>query len=175
MLTLLAVLVMLMVIFGFSAENAVLSSERSGSITMRILDAASRWFHIKISQSAARGWQKILETPLRKSAHFMEYALLSYLVNWHMLAAKMYKEPDFFIKNRKQAITILKRELCLGLLFCVCYAISDELHQLFVPGRAGRLFDVCVDGAGACFGMVIFLTMPLQKVTMIRKERKDAL
>ena len=61
MLTLLAVLVMLMVIFGFSAENAVLSSERSGSITMRILDAASRWFHIKISQSAARGWQEILE------------------------------------------------------------------------------------------------------------------
>ena len=87
----------------------------------------------------------------------------------------MYKEPDFFIKNRKQAITILKRKLCLGILFCVCYAISDELHQLFVPGRAGRLFDVCVDGAGACFGMVIFLTMPLQKVTMIRKERKDAL
>ena len=115
MLTLLAVLVMLMVIFGFSAENAVLSSERSGSITMRILDAASRWFHIKISQSAARGWQEILETPLRKSAHFMEYALLSYLVNWHMLAAKMYKEPDFFIKNRKQAITILKRKLCLGI------------------------------------------------------------
>ena len=39
----------------------------------------------------------------------------------------------------------------------VLYAVTDELHQIFIPGRACRFFDVCVDAAGALAGIVFCL------------------
>jgi len=39
------------------------------------------------------------------------------------------------------------------------YAASDEFHQTFVPGRAGRLLDVVVDWLGA--GLALLLAMRL--------------
>ena len=36
-----------------------------------------------------------------------------------------------------------------GLVFSVFYAMTDEYHQTFVPGRAGAWTDVLLDGAGA--------------------------
>ncbi len=37
----------------------------------------------------------------------------------------------------------------------LAYAISDEYHQTFVPGRHGRLSDVGVDAAGICLAMLL--------------------
>ena len=37
------------------------------------------------------------------------------------------------------------------------YAASDELHQLFVPGRSGRFTDVCIDSLGGMAGIVFCL------------------
>jgi VanZ family protein len=34
-------------------------------------------------------------------------------------------------------------------LFCLCYGISDEFHQSFVPGRNPSGFDVLADACGA--------------------------
>ncbi|MBZ0266358.1 VanZ family protein, partial [bacterium] len=57
-------------------------------------------------------WDKVI--------HFGLYFVLGLLTYRAML-----KEP--FIKNKSPWIAIL---------FCVCYGILDELHQLFVPGRS---------------------------------------
>ena len=38
-----------------------------------------------------------------------------------------------------------------------CYAASDEIHQIFVPGRAGRFTDVCIDTLGGVLGIAFFL------------------
>ena len=35
----------------------------------------------------------------------------------------------------------------------VLYACTDEIHQTFVPGRAGMLTDVLIDGGGALIGL----------------------
>lgn len=35
------------------------------------------------------------------------------------------------------------------------YAATDELHQAFVPGRNGALFDVCLDSVGIAAGVLI--------------------
>jgi VanZ family protein len=41
--------------------------------------------------------------------------------------------------------------------FTVAYAISDEVHQAFVPGRTARWYDVAVfDLAGVCMGYVLW-------------------
>ena len=42
------------------------------------------------------------------------------------------------------------------LLFCACYACTDEFHQLFIPGRSGEIRDVCIDCLGACIGFLLF-------------------
>ena len=63
---------------------------------------------------------------IKKTAHFFEYFIL--LVLWVRALGR---------KNFVIAIGI-----------SLLYAFSDETHQLFVPGRTGRLRDVAIDGAG---------------------------
>ncbi len=41
--------------------------------------------------------------------------------------------------------------------FVILYAVSDEVHQLFVPGRGGQLTDVIIDTAGAGAGLGIYM------------------
>ena len=45
------------------------------------------------------------------------------------------------------------RRALLALALTVAYAISDEWHQTFVPGRHGQWFDVGVDTLGALLAM----------------------
>ncbi len=42
------------------------------------------------------------------------------------------------------------------------YAVTDEIHQLFVPGRAFQLTDLCVDLAGIIFGTILFCLIAKQ-------------
>jgi VanZ family protein len=46
----------------------------------------------------------------------------------------------------------LFRTLILSIVIVLCYSISDEIHQHFIPGRAMRIFDVCVDLSGIVTG-----------------------
>nr|WP_303652818.1 VanZ family protein [Paludisphaera mucosa] len=41
------------------------------------------------------------------------------------------------------------RRIPIALAFCVLFAISDEYHQTFVPGRGGTWTDVAIDVSGA--------------------------
>lgn len=75
---------------------------------------------------------------LRKNAHFFAYLVLGALVANGLRSCNVngYK--------------------CIGfaLLICVLYAISDEIHQLYVPGRGGQVKDVIIDSAGALVGIL---------------------
>lgn len=68
-----------------------------------------------------------------KTAHFVAYAILAWLW-WRFLAPQ--RQCDWGVLLGAVALTAL-------------YGISDEIHQLFVPGRHGRLADVFFDTAGA--------------------------
>jgi VanZ family protein len=46
-------------------------------------------------------------------------------------------------------------EVGLALAIVFLYAASDELHQVFVPGRTGQISDVVVDVAGAGAGLTL--------------------
>jgi VanZ family protein len=80
---------------------------------------------------------------MRKSAHFIAYLILGFLVSHAM-------------KNNTSNACIWKRR-GTSLLFCVAYAISDEFHQLFVPGRGPLLKDVIIDGSGATIGILLYI------------------
>jgi VanZ family protein len=55
---------------------------------------------------------------------------------------------------------VWEREISLKLILfsvvlCLGYAVSDELHQLFVPERAFQLQDLLVDGGGILVGILL--------------------
>ncbi len=81
-----------------------------------------------------------MEFPIRKSAHALEYAMLGFLLTGAFYTA-FWKKKNFFYPW----------------IFTVCYAATDEFHQLFVPGRSGQLRDVCIDATGAFVGVLIGL------------------
>jgi len=58
------------------------------------------------------------------------------------------------------------------MLFGILYAITDEIHQLFVPGRTSSPLDVGIDSLGIVTGIVIFLivTKILEKKLFYMKK-----
>lgn len=76
---------------------------------------------------------------VRKAAHMLEFTGLSLLVNIALWQTRKKKETAFAI-----ALTSL-------------YAVTDELHQVFVPGRSCQLSDWAIDTAGAILGAICFL------------------
>ena len=52
-----------------------------------------------------------------------------------------------------------RKEMFLPWLIAALYAASDEIHQLFVPGRSGQLSDVILDSAGALEGVAAFTVL----------------
>ncbi|NMP37531.1 MAG: VanZ family protein [Clostridiales bacterium] len=43
----------------------------------------------------------------------------------------------------------------LTLIAASAYAVTDEIHQIFVPGRAFQVFDWLVDTSGAAAGVLV--------------------
>jgi len=71
--------------------------------------------------------------------HLFEYAVLA------VLLARRSARGGF---SRSQAFSVL------GL--SILYAMTDEFHQTFVPGRTGVWTDVVIDGLGAVAGLWLF-------------------
>jgi len=62
-----------------------------------------------------------------------------------------------------------KRVLIGGsFLFCILYALSDEFHQVFVPGRDPKLSDVLVDSAGTGLGIGLYVMVGIVKMRYSR-------
>ncbi len=98
---------------------------------------------------------KVLNSPLRKCMHASVYLVLAILVANALLIGK----------------TKLKYALIFSFLISFLYACSDEIHQLFVPGRSGELFDVFIDTCGASLGIIIFY---LFYRLYLKKKRQSA-
>ncbi len=49
-----------------------------------------------------------------------------------------------------------QKPLKYSLIISICYALSDEFHQSFVPGRVMGLADICFDTAGVFLGYLLY-------------------
>ena len=83
---------------------------------------------------------------LRKIAHIAEYGILAFLV-WRAI----------FHSTK----TILSRTYAWSGALSLLYAISDEIHQSFVPTRHASIFDVLIDGVG--IGLMLYFLMVRRK------------
>lgn len=79
----------------------------------------------------------ILDSLLKKGGHVLAYAVL----------ARLYLRA----LRRGEPVSGRLRLFSLGL--AVLYGISDEIHQLYVPGRDGSPVDVVIDSIGAALSM----------------------
>ncbi|WAM33950.1 VanZ family protein [Caldicellulosiruptor morganii] len=123
------VFVWMAVIFYFSSQEGAISHQKSFSIAIfaeRIIEfIAGRDF---ITSANRKGFEFLI----RKIAHVTEYFILS------MLFYKAFFESG---KSTRQCFV-------LTAIFSVLYAISDEIHQIFVSGRGPSPVDVMIDSIG---------------------------
>ena len=47
------------------------------------------------------------------------------------------------------------KAVAVALAICVVYGITDEIHQIFVPGRAFQVSDLAMDAAGSIIGICL--------------------
>ena len=129
---------LMIVIFYMSAQDASASERHSGTVD---------WYIAKTLHADFEEWpldEQIeyvegIDHPVRKVAHGLEYMLLGMLLTGAIMPAKAI------------AITKATQPLVIG----IAYAISDEVHQSFVPGRSCQFTDVCIDSGGVLVGVTI--------------------
>ena len=93
----------------------------------------------------------LLDLVVKKGGHMLGYGLLA-LAYWYGLRFE-------------------KRRGWLALLFAVLYAISDEFHQSFVPGRHPGWVDVLVfDGGGATIALTCVYRWLVRKKGLFKSE-----
>ena len=139
------VLTWIIIIFVFSSQPAVISDEKSK-------------FVIKIFEILGLNlnsiWGNLADYIERKISHFLEYLIL-----FTLLFNAIYDKIN------------LKKAIFISLLTVFLYACSDEVHQLFVPGRAGRFTDVMIDTSGGAMGALIqYIRIRIRKDKKVKQQ-----
>lgn len=129
----------MIVIFLFSQDPGASSSDKSDTIATFIVNVISNITGNDYSDTLSEKIENCVFI-VRKSAHFLEYFILGVLI---INVLKDYKVLSIKI-------------FILSILFCLLYAISDEVHQLFIPQREGRVLDVLIDTSGSIIGVSIY-------------------
>lgn len=141
-------------IFYFSNQVADVSSTSSGRIVNFIANLLP---FIKNMPEAEKEviCSEVLQPIVRKTAHFSIYALLGF---WIINFALTYRGSDY-------------KKVLWSWIFGTVYAITDEIHQLFIPGRSGEIRDVCIDLLGVLTGiLVVVIIMYLYKRINIKRQ-----
>ena len=89
-------------------------------------------FFLSHQPDLSSGLPKIWDFVLAKSAHFLEYVLLTFLL----------------IQALKEHQLTKKKILILAIVLAIGYALADEYHQSFILGRNASLRDVAIDSLG---------------------------
>jgi VanZ family protein len=114
----------------FVASSGWFAGPRTESVILPVL----AW----IFPSADLHTLHVLHAFLRKLGHFTEYAVLGLLI-----ARALRDERGWQLHHALMSI-----------MLAASYAVTDELHQHFVPGRTAAGGDVLIDALGAVTGQI---------------------
>ncbi len=126
------VIIWMVVIYLLSAQSAEDSDLLSTGFT--------NWNYLLLNSIFPNLSFETLHAIIRNLAHFTIYLVLGVL----LLNALNHNE-------QKQSFNF-----ALALLISFLYAITDEIHQIFVSGRAGQIYDVLIDFLGSLIGIKAF-------------------
>lgn len=141
---LISIILTSLIIFEFSNQNANDSKEVSGKITEKIVNI---FYDMNFDKNKA-------ESIIRKIAHYSIYTLLGFEI---MLFISTFKIKEF-------------DRISFSLIGGMIYAMLDEIHQAFVPGRGALITDVILDTLGVITGIFIsLLIIKLYKIIKLIK------
>lgn len=142
-----AALITAAMIFYFSAQKAVDSAALSDQITLRIAPII-RPDYFQLAPEVQRSYLELLSSVIRENAHFCEFMLLGF----NLMAWLRLRDPSAPVRRC--------RLWAWGI--ATAYAVTDELHQLFVSERVCQVVDMLIDSAGGLVGTfvaVVFLSL----------------
>lgn len=137
-------IIWLLIIFLFSAQESDKSLNTSEHVIIKTVET------IKGEKLTEKEKDILIDKFLfivRKSAHFFLYFILGIFV--------------FFIAKNVWGLT--RTSFIYTIIFCLIYACSDELHQLFISGRTARILDVLIDTSGSLLSTFILFTLHIIK------------
>ena len=129
------------VIFYLSHQPAEESAELS-LVVMNGIFAVFAWLAEFLGHEA-----------FRTLAHGLEYCGLSALL-FHAFLQTTGKSKPF---------------ACFAV--AVAYAVSDEIHQIFIPGRAFQISDMLVDATGAAAGIAVCVLLYIIVLRIIKSRK----
>lgn len=122
------------VIFILSHQPGAVSSGLSSGVTE---------FLLNLSQGIFKGIDteiNEIQFLVRKNAHFFAYLILGILL----------------LNAIRKKGSLQLQDIFLAIITAILYAVSDEIHQLFIDGRSGEVRDVMIDSAGAGIGIGLY-------------------
>lgn len=148
---LVAIVLCMALIFSFSMETASESTETSDGFIRTLLETFDGGFG---DLSPAEQLVKVRSFShfARKTAHFSIFGVLGLLVASAVSAYRLG----------------LRKTVGISLVVCALYAVSDEVHQYFVSGRACMVRDMLLDTCGACCGIALVCLL-----LYIRRTRRE--
>lgn len=131
-------LTLYLLIFIFSNQDAEQSGGMSRMVSLKCVEIFNELSGGNWTEKVVEEWAEYFEHPIRKLAHFMEYACMG------VLLYTLFRQ--WMNRSRRVYLFIT--------LWVFLSAAGDELHQLFVPGRWGCFADVILDTCGGIFGIM---------------------
>ena len=124
------VFLMMGAIFFFSAQKGEVSKAQTKEVLSLVKIE-------KVEKSS--GALNEVAVAFRKTLHIIEYSILGIFLS---------RAVSSHTKNNKRIFWI-------SFVICFLYAISDEIHQIFIPGRQMAVYDILLDTVGAFSGCLI--------------------
>lgn len=132
-------IIWVIITFVFSGQEGAKSTVTSQGVIKTLMDTipSTKNLNDNEKKELLEKWKK----PVRKLAHYTIYLIGGILI---------YAVVNMF--NIALSIKIIYSQVA-GTIF----AIIDEIHQTFVPGRSGQVYDVCIDSLGILTGIMIMI------------------
>lgn len=138
-LSFLPAIVMMFVIYSFSAQTGEVSGQLSYEVSYQIVETKNELLNENLSYDQLASEADGIHYYVRKAAHMTEYFLLAIAVSFPLY---VYRVRGFWL-------------ILLAGIICVSFAAFDEYHQSFVANRTPAIKDVGFDSLGAFFGILL--------------------
>lgn len=138
LLKIILIIIWMITIFIFSAQQGSESGNTSRGFTVAIIRIITGK-----SIEADDPFIESMQLLIRKLAHFTIYSIGGFLVMSYSYTTERIK----------------KYKILESITFGGCYAITDEIHQFFVPGRRASIIDVGIDTIGVIVGVIVYIVL----------------
>jgi VanZ family protein len=116
-----------------------------------LLARALHLLHLRVSP----GTFGFLHALMRKLAHLTEYAIFALLL--------------YGVPGEQSQMSWRPRRAVICILMAAAYSLTDEYHQLHIPGRHASLLDCALDTVGASLAMLVPYTR--KQISLLRSTR----